>query len=90
VQGEFENAIDYLNKIMNWKVDLAHRPAMLFTPTTSHRTLRAGKFDLLEYLAKSVYRFMVEDGEPEHGGRRNFPISTKIATHVKQHAGDRI
>jgi len=58
--GEFENAIDYLNKIMNWKVDL--RTDLQCYSRLLHLIAHyeLGNFDLLEYLAKSVYRFMAK------------------------------
>jgi hypothetical protein len=58
--GEFEKAIDYLNKIINWKVDL--RTDLQCYSRLLHLIAHyeLGNFDLLEYLAKSVYRFMAK------------------------------
>lgn len=56
--GEHESAIDYLNKIINWKVDL--RTDLQCYSRLLHLIAHyeLGNFDLLEYLIKSVYRFM--------------------------------
>ncbi len=58
--GEFDKAIDYLNKIINWKVDLRTdlQGYSRLLHLIAHYEL--GNFDLLEYLAKSVYRFMAK------------------------------
>jgi hypothetical protein len=58
--GEFEKAIDYLNKIINWKVDL--RTDLQCYSRLLHLIAHyeLGNYDLLEYLAKSVYRFMAK------------------------------
>ncbi len=58
--GNSEKAIDYLNKIIHRKVDLRidlHCYARLLH-LIAHYEL--GNFDLLEYLTKSVYRFMAK------------------------------
>ncbi len=58
--GDFETTIDYLNKIINWKVDLRNDLqcyARLLHLITHYEL---GNFQLLEYLAKSVYRFMAK------------------------------
>lgn len=56
--GKNEEAIDYLNKIINWKTtlrsDLQCYARLLHL--IAHYEL--GNFQLLEYLIKSVYRFM--------------------------------
>jgi hypothetical protein len=56
--GDFGTAIDYLNKIINWKVDLRTdlQCYARLLHLISHYEL--GNFQLLEYLIKSVYRFM--------------------------------
>lgn len=56
--GKNEKAIDYLNKIINWKVDL--RTDLQCYARLLHLIAHyeMGNFDLLEYLIKSVYRFM--------------------------------
>jgi tetratricopeptide (TPR) repeat protein len=56
--GKSEKAIEYLNKIINWKVDL--RTDLQCYARLLHLIAHyeLGNFDLLEYLTKSVYRFM--------------------------------
>jgi hypothetical protein len=56
--GNFDKSIDYLNKIINWKVDL--RTDLQCYARLLHLIAHyeLGNFDLLEYLLKSVYRFM--------------------------------
>lgn len=58
--GDYETTIKYLNKIINWKVylrnDLQCYSRLLHL--IAHYEL--GNFDLLEYLVKSVYRFMAK------------------------------
>jgi len=56
--GNNEKAIDYLNKIINWKVDL--RTDLQCYARLLHLIAHyeLGNFDLMEYLIKSVYRFM--------------------------------
>ena len=58
--GNNEKAIDYLNKIINWKVDL--RTDLQCYARLLHLIAHyeLGNFDLLEYLIKSVYRFMAK------------------------------
>jgi hypothetical protein len=60
--GHYEEAIDYLNKIINWKVDL--RTDLQCYSRLLHLIAHyeLGNFDLLEYLFKSVYRFMAKMG----------------------------
>ena len=56
--GDFDKSIDYLNKIINWKVDL--RTDLQCYARLLHLIAHyeLGNFELLEYLLKSVYRFM--------------------------------
>jgi hypothetical protein len=56
--GNHEKSIKYLNKIINWKVDL--RTDLQCYARLLHLIAHyeLGNFDLLEYLIKSVYRFM--------------------------------
>jgi hypothetical protein len=56
--GDNSKAIDYLNKIINWKVDL--RTDLQCYSRLLHLIAHyeLGNFDLMEYLVKSVYRFM--------------------------------
>ena len=58
--GDYDMAIDYLNKIINWKVDLRNdlQCYARLLHLISHYEL--GNFQLLEYLIKSVYRFMAK------------------------------
>lgn len=58
--GEHEKSIDYLNKIINWKVDL--RTDLQCYARLLHLIAHyeLGNMDLLEYLLKSVYRFMAK------------------------------
>jgi hypothetical protein len=58
--GNPEKAITYLNKIINWKIDLRSdlQCYARFLHLISHYEL--GNYDLLEYLGKSVYRFMLK------------------------------
>jgi tetratricopeptide (TPR) repeat protein len=58
--GHYEQAIDYLNKIINWKVDL--RTDLQCYSRLLHLIAHyeLGNYDLLEYLFKSVYRFMAK------------------------------
>ncbi|MHA4808512.1 hypothetical protein ACX0G9_10400 [Flavitalea flava] len=56
--GDYENTINYLNKIINLKVDL--RTDLQCYSRLLHLIAHyeLGNFDLLEYLTKAVYRFM--------------------------------
>lgn len=56
--GDNDKAIDYLNKIINWKVDL--RTDLQCYARLLHLIAHyeLGNYSLLEYLIKSVYRFM--------------------------------
>jgi tetratricopeptide (TPR) repeat protein len=58
--GDYETAIDYLNKIINWKVDL--RTDLQCYSRLLHLIAHyeLGNFQILEYLTKSVYRFMAK------------------------------
>ncbi len=58
--GDNEKAIDYLNKIINWKVDL--RTDLQCYARLLHLIAHyeLGNDQLLEYLVKSVYRFMAK------------------------------
>ncbi|ULQ58129.1 hypothetical protein KJS94_07935 [Flavihumibacter rivuli] len=60
--GENEKAIDYLQKIINWKVDL--RTDLQCYARLLHLIAHyeLGNVDILEYLIKSVYRFMAKMG----------------------------
>lgn len=56
--GNNEKAVEYLNKIIHWKVDL--RTDLQCYARLLHLIAHyeLGNFDLLEHLIKSVYRFM--------------------------------
>lgn len=56
--GDSSTAIDYLNKIINWKVDL--RTDLQCYSRLLHLIAHyeLGNYSLIEYLVKSVYRFM--------------------------------
>jgi hypothetical protein len=58
--GDYDTTIDYLNKIINWKMDLRNdlQCYARLLHLISHYEL--GNFQLLEYLIKSVYRFMAK------------------------------
>lgn len=58
--GDNEKTIDYLNKIINWKVDL--RTDLQCYARLLHLIAHyeLGNLDILEYLIKSVYRFMAK------------------------------
>ncbi len=60
--GDNERAIDYLQKIINWKVDL--RTDLQCYARLLHLIAHyeMGNTDILEYLMKSVYRFMAKMG----------------------------
>ena len=56
--GDYEKAIDYLNKIINWKVDL--RTDLQCYSRLLHLIAHyeLGNDEILDHLVKSVYRFM--------------------------------
>ena len=56
--GDYEKAIDYLNKITNWKVDL--RTDLQCYSRLLHLIAHyeLGNEEILDHLIKSVYRFM--------------------------------
>ncbi len=58
--GDYSNTITYLNKIINWKVDLRNdlQCYARLLNLIAHYELQ--NFDLLQYLVKSVYRFMAK------------------------------
>ena len=58
--GDYGKTIDYLNKIINWKVDL--RTDLQCYSRLLHLIAHyeLGNYGLLEYLIKSVYRFMAK------------------------------
>ena len=58
--GDYENTVKYLNKIINWKMDL--RTDLQCYSRLLHLIAHyeLGNDNLLEYLIKSVYRFMAK------------------------------
>lgn len=58
--GDSSRAIDYLNRIINWKVNL--RTDLQCYSRLLHLIAHyeSGNYDLMEYLIKSVYRFMAK------------------------------
>lgn len=58
--GNYEKAIDYLNKIINWKVDL--RTDLQCYSRLLHLIAHYefGNYEILDSLIKSVYRFMAK------------------------------
>ena len=102
--GHYEKSIDYLNKIINWKVDL--RTDLQCYSRLLHLIAHyeLGNSDLLEYLFKNVYRFMAKMGnlsvvEEEIFSflRNSFRLSAKelkpefkkLLEKLKQHKGSR-
>jgi tetratricopeptide (TPR) repeat protein len=58
--GNYDTAIDYLNKIINQKVDLRSDLQCYARLLHLIAHYEIGNFQLLEYLTKSVYRFMAK------------------------------
>lgn len=58
--GRPEKAIDYLNTIINWKVDLRTDLQCYSRLLYLIAHYEMGNIDLLEYLVKSVYRYMTK------------------------------
>jgi tetratricopeptide (TPR) repeat protein len=58
--GDFSTSIDYLNKIINWKVDL--RTDLQCYARLLHLIAHyeMGNYEIIEHLIKSVYRFMAK------------------------------
>ncbi len=103
--GNSSKAIDYLNKIINWKVDL--RTDLQCYSRLLHLIAHyeLGNFDLMEYLIKSVYRFMakmenmsVVEVEMFKFLRQSFSLSKKnikpelekLLLKLKQHENNRL
>ena len=102
--GDYEKAIDYLNKIINWKVDL--RTDLQCYSRLLHLIAHyeLGNEDILDHLIKSVYRFMskmqnlsVVEEEIFKFIRTSFHISVKgikpelekLLVKLTAHQGDR-
>jgi hypothetical protein len=58
--GDYDHTIDYLNKIINWKVDLRNDLQCYSRLLHLIAHYELGNYDLMEYLIKSVYRFMAK------------------------------
>jgi len=56
--GNYETCIDYLQKIINWKVDLRNDLQCYARLLHLMAHYELGNFEIIEYLARSVYRFM--------------------------------
>jgi len=56
--GDYETCIDYLQKIINWKVDLRNDLQCYARLLHLMAHYELGNYELIEYLARSVYRFM--------------------------------
>jgi hypothetical protein len=58
--GDYDNTVDYLNKIINWKVDL--RTDLQCYSRLLHLIAHyeLGNYQILDHLIKSVYRFMAK------------------------------
>jgi hypothetical protein len=58
--GDYETCIDYVQKIINWKVDLRNDLQCYARLLHLLAHYELGNYDLIEYLARSVYRFMTK------------------------------
>jgi hypothetical protein len=58
--GHYEKAIDYLNKIINWKVDLRSDLQCYSRLLHLIAHFELGNDEILDHLIKSVYRFMAK------------------------------
>ena len=58
--GDYDNTIKYLSKIINWKVDLRNDLQCYARLLHLIAHYELGNYNLLEYLIKSVYRFMAK------------------------------
>jgi hypothetical protein len=57
---EYEKCIDYLHKIINWKVDLRNDLQCYARLLHMLAHYELGNFDIMDYLSKSVYRYMAK------------------------------
>ncbi|MDB5207402.1 MAG: hypothetical protein JWR72_2477 [Flavisolibacter sp.] len=102
--GDYENTVVYLSKIINWKVDLRNDLQCYARLLHLIAHYELGNYDLLEYLVKSVYRFMAKMQnlgavEEEIFGflRRSFQLSAaqlkpefaKLLDRLKQYENNR-
>lgn len=58
--GDYSRSVDFLNKIINWKMDLRTDIQCYARLLHLIAHYELGNFELLEYLLKSVYRFMAK------------------------------
>lgn len=58
--GDYETSIDYLQKIINWKVDLRNDLQCYARLLHLLAHYELGNYELMEPLTKSVYRFMAK------------------------------
>lgn len=58
--SDYDNTIKYLSKIINWKVDLRNDLQCYARLLHLIAHYELGNYNLLEYLIKSVYRFMAK------------------------------
>jgi hypothetical protein len=58
--AQYEPSIDYLNKIINWKTDLRNDLQCYARLLHLIAHYELGNYEILEYLMKSVYRFMLK------------------------------
>jgi hypothetical protein len=56
--GDYETCIDYVQKIINWKVDLRNDLQCYARLLHLMAHYELGNYELIEYLARSVYRYM--------------------------------
>jgi tetratricopeptide (TPR) repeat protein len=58
--GDYDNTVTYLTKIINWKINLRNDLQCYARLLHLIAHYELGNYDLLEYLTKSVYRFMAK------------------------------
>jgi tetratricopeptide (TPR) repeat protein len=58
--GDYDNTVTYLTKIINWKVNLRNDLQCYARLLHLIAHYELGNYELLEYLTKSVYRFMAK------------------------------
>ena len=69
--GDYDTAIDYLNKIINWKVDLRNDLQCYARLLHLIAHYEMGNFQLLEYLDKIGLSLYGQNAKHEFGGRRD-------------------
>jgi hypothetical protein len=58
--GMYDECIDYLHKIINWKVDLRNDLQCYARLLHMLAHYELGNYDIMDYLSKSVYRYMAK------------------------------